>query len=94
MCGCRSAFLEAGLIDSGLQQVWSYHCYFCHDGFLQNLGHMGPHHEGADVFQLSFVLALVLGERYQSPFVEVPRDRCWVVEQAEDLRGDLLGKSV
>ena len=55
---------------------------------------MRPHHDGSDVLELRLVLALVLGQGHQSPLVQVLGNGCWVVEQAEDLCGDLLGKSM
>ena len=46
---------------------------------------MGPHHDGPDVFQLSLVLALVLGQGHQPTLVEVLGYTHGLVEEAEDL---------
>ena len=58
-CG-RGALLEARLVDLSLQQVWGYDSYLGHDGFFKDLSHMGPHHNGSDIFELRLVLPLVL----------------------------------
>ena len=57
----RGALLEASLVNLGLEQVWGCDSYLSHDGLLQDLGHMGLHHNGSNIFEPSLVLALVLG---------------------------------
>ena len=56
----RGALLEASLIDLGLQQVRGCHSHLGHDGLLQDLGHMGPFHNGSDILELRLVLYLIL----------------------------------
>ena len=89
MSGCRGVLLEARLVDPRLEQVRGQRRHLGHDGLLQDLGHVGPHHDGADVLELRLVLALVLGQGHQPPLVEVLGDPHGVVEEAEDLGGDL-----
>ena len=71
MSGGGGAFLETSLVDPSLKKVRGCNCHLGHDGFLENLGYMGPHHDRPDVLELSLVLSLVLGEGYQPPLVEV-----------------------
>ena len=47
--GSRGVLLEARLVDPRLEQVRGESSYFGHDGLLQDLGHVGPHHDGPDV---------------------------------------------
>ena len=68
------------------------HLYLGHDGLLQDLGHVRPHYNWSDVLELRLVLTLVLGQGHQSPLVQVLGDGCWIVEQAKDLCGYLLGE--
>ena len=60
MRSSRGALLEASLVDLGLKQVWGCERHLSHDSLLQDLGHMGPHHNGSDILELRLVLALVL----------------------------------
>ena len=60
MGGRGGVLLEARLVDPRLEQVRGESSYLGHDGLLQDLGHVGPHHDGVDVLQLRLVLALVL----------------------------------
>ena len=60
MSGCRGVLLEARLVDPRLEQVRGQRRHLGHDGLLQDLGHVGSDHDGADVLQLRLVLALVL----------------------------------
>ena len=55
---------------------------------------MRPHHNWSDVLQLRLVHSLVLGEGYESPIIEVSRNRSWVVQEVENLCGDLLREAV
>ena len=59
MSGCRGVLLEARLVDPRLEQVRGQRSYFRHYGLLQDLGHVGPHHDGADVLQLRLVRTYV-----------------------------------
>ena len=61
MGGCGGVLLEACLVDPRLKQVWGQRSYLRHDSLLQYLGHVGPHHDWADILQLRLVLALILG---------------------------------
>ena len=61
MRSSRGALLEAVLVDLGLEQVSGCDSYLGHDGFFEDLGHMGPHHDGSDILELSLVLNLVIG---------------------------------
>ena len=56
----RGALLEARLINLSLKQVWRCGGNLGHDGFFEDLGHMGPHHDGSDILELRLVLPLVL----------------------------------
>ena len=60
MSRCGGVLLEASLVDPRLEQVRGQRCHLGHDSLLQELGHVGPHHDGADVLQLRLVLALIL----------------------------------
>ena len=84
MGGGGGALLEPSLVDLGLQEVRGCSCHLGHDGLLEDLGHVGPHHDGPDVLELCLVLALVLGEGYQSPLVEILRDAHGVIQEPED----------
>jgi hypothetical protein len=55
---------------------------------------MRTHHDRPDIFELCLVLALVLGQGYQSPLVEVLGDLLGVSEQAKDLASDSLSEAV
>ena len=74
MVGGGGALLEASLVDPGLEEVRGCSCHLRHNSFLEDLGHIGPHHDGPDVLELGLVLALFLGEGHQSPLVEVLGD--------------------
>ena len=58
--GSGGTLLEAGLIDPCLQKVGGQRSHLGHDGLLQDLGYVGPHHDGSYVFKFCLVLALVL----------------------------------
>jgi hypothetical protein len=60
VCSSRGALLEASLVDLGLEQVWGCDSYLGHDGFFEDLGHMGPQHYGSDILELRLVSSLVL----------------------------------
>ena len=60
MRSSRGALLEASLVDLGLKQVWGCDSYLGHDGFFEDLGHMGPHHDGSDILEIRLVLPLIL----------------------------------
>ena len=85
MSGGGSAFLEPSLIDLSLKKVRGCSRHLGHNSLLEDLGHVGPHHDWPDVLELRLVLALVLGEGYQSPLVEVLRDAHGVVQESKDL---------
>ena len=55
---------------------------------------MRPHHNWSDVLQFRLVHSLVLGEGHESPIIEVSRNRSWVVQEVENLCGDLLREAV
>ena len=58
--GRRGVLLEACLVDPRLEQVRGQRSHLRHDGLLQDLGYVGPHHDGTDNLQLSLVLAFIL----------------------------------
>ena len=71
MGGGGGALLEPCLVDLSLQEVRGCSCHLGHNSLLKNLSHVGPHHDRSDILELGLVLALVLGEGYQPPLVEV-----------------------
>ena len=85
MGGGGGAFLETSLVDLSLKEVRGCSCHLGHNSFLKNLGDVGPHHDPSDDLELGLVLALVLGEGYQSSLVEVLGDAHGVVQESEDL---------
>ena len=85
MGGGGGTLLEPCLIDLSLKKVRGCSRHLGHNSLLKNLGQVGPHHNRSDVLELGLVLALVLGEGYQPPLVEVLRDVHGVVQESEDL---------
>ena len=85
MGGSEGALLEPRLVDLGLQKVRGCNCHLGHYSLLENLCHVGPHHDRPDVLELGLVLALVLGEGYQPPLVEVLGNVHGVVKESKDL---------
>ena len=52
--------LETSLVDPHLKQMGGHCGHLGHDGLLQDLGHVGAHHDGPDVLEIRLVLALIL----------------------------------
>ena len=68
------ALLETSLVYPRLKQVGNYCGDLGHDGLLQDLGHVGAHHDRPDVLKFGLVLALVLRQRHQSPIIQIAWD--------------------
>jgi len=58
--GGGGALLEAGLVDPSLQEVRGQCGHLRHDGLLEDLCQVRPHHNWSDVFKFSLVHPLVL----------------------------------
>ena len=93
--GCRrGTLLKARLVDPGLEEVGGQGSHLGHDGLLEDLGDVRPHHNWSDVLEFRLVYSLVLGEGYQSALIQVLGDAPRVVQEAKELVGDLLGDTM
>ena len=94
MRGRRGTFLEARLVNPGLEEVGGQGSHLGHDGLLEDFGDVRPHHNWSDVLEFRLVYSLVLREGYQSALIQVFGDAPRVVQQAKKLVGDLLGEAM
>ena len=58
--GSGGALLEAGLIDPSLKEMRGQCGHLRHDGLLEDLCHVRPHHNWSDVLQFRLVHPLIL----------------------------------
>jgi hypothetical protein len=63
--------LEAGLVEPGLEKVRGQLLGLGQDRLFHDLGDVRAHDDGANVLELGFVLALILGEGYKASLSKV-----------------------
>ena len=92
--GCGSALLEACLVDPGLKEMRRQGSHLRHNGLLEDLRHVRPHHDRPDVFEFRLVHPFVPRLWHQSAFIQLLWYRHGAVEQAGNFGSDLLGEPV
>ncbi len=87
--GCRLALLEPSLVHLRRDHVWAGLLDLLQDGFLHDLRHMRPDHDGPDLVEAHWAPGCCFLQWHETSHSQVFRDP-HVIEGARDLCQDLV----